>query len=338
VAADGSPNASFVYTPFGSVAESTDGGGAFNGVAAHDRRQNDKYVDALSRLAYYGARYYDGTLIGWTNADPLYLHVPDAGQTSSPRRANLYSFSLQNPLRYTDPDGMDPASLGSYKSEMELSNQHRGTLEAESHWQLRFSQTGSPVGQLSMSDMDCPGGLSRMGAGICGLGGDGDTEDVPEAWKKTAEIIEDPGLINRALNSAWETTMEPIPFNPVGNIIIKDTSAVVGPALKGDFTPAIKEALWAAATWGAGKVIRAAGRFLRAEGRVAKTATAVGKKWRGRKAPPSEVCHTCGGDGGMFAHPEGYLSPRGGPEPICEDCYFKVTNGRRPTGSDAIVK
>ncbi len=71
---------------------------------------NDKYVDAATGLAYYGARYYDKTLVGWTQMDPLYRFVPDA-RWSAPRRGNVYAFTLQNPLRYTDPDGRATAPV-----------------------------------------------------------------------------------------------------------------------------------------------------------------------------------------------------------------------------------
>ncbi|MBA3391790.1 MAG: hypothetical protein H0T89_04050 [Deltaproteobacteria bacterium] len=107
VANDGAINASFSYTPFGSVVEATSVPGSTVGAEAHPRRHNDKYVDQLSSLAYYGARYYDRTLIGWTQADPLYLRLPALAQLSSPRRANLHTFTLQNPMRYMDPDGLD---------------------------------------------------------------------------------------------------------------------------------------------------------------------------------------------------------------------------------------
>jgi RHS repeat-associated protein len=108
VASDGTLNANFVYTPFGSVAQSTNSGGASG---MHSRRHNDKFVDSISGLAYYGARYYDRLAIGWTQADPLYVRYPDS--TLSARRANIYTFSLQNPLRYMDPDGLDAGDWGS---------------------------------------------------------------------------------------------------------------------------------------------------------------------------------------------------------------------------------
>ncbi|MCW5954919.1 MAG: hypothetical protein KIT69_21905, partial [Propionibacteriaceae bacterium] len=64
--ATGDVNASFTYSPFGAVVEATDAGAPTDGVTAHKRRFNDKHEDDLAALSYYGARYYDKTLIGWT--------------------------------------------------------------------------------------------------------------------------------------------------------------------------------------------------------------------------------------------------------------------------------
>jgi RHS repeat-associated protein len=112
VSDSGTINTSFRYSPWGAVLESTNAGGASNGTAAHRRRHNDKYVDEVSSLAYYGARYYDKTLLAWTQSDPLYLRVPDVAQMSSPRRASLYAYTLQNSMRYLDPDGLDAGNWG----------------------------------------------------------------------------------------------------------------------------------------------------------------------------------------------------------------------------------
>lgn len=113
VDSSGSVNASFSYAPFGELIETTNGGGIAAGVAAHPRRMNDKYVDAGTGLAYYGARYYDKTLVGWTQMDPLYRFAP-AARWVKPRRGNLYSFVLNNANRYLDPDGLDPWTRGAF--------------------------------------------------------------------------------------------------------------------------------------------------------------------------------------------------------------------------------
>ncbi|MBE7449449.1 MAG: hypothetical protein HS111_11290 [Kofleriaceae bacterium] len=80
-------------------------------VADQHRRFNDKFKDDLTRLSYYGVRYYDNLLLGWTQADPMYRFVPDAAW-DEPRRGLLYQFTLANPLAYLDPDGRSPKVLG----------------------------------------------------------------------------------------------------------------------------------------------------------------------------------------------------------------------------------
>ncbi|MBV7339956.1 hypothetical protein KFU94_69460 [Chloroflexi bacterium TSY] len=94
----------FTFGPFGEVLAQigTD--------AEHPRQFNGKEYDATSGLSYYGYRYYDPMSLQWTQSDPLYRFVPDVGLTD-PRRMNLYVFSLNNPLRYIDPDGRDTFRL-----------------------------------------------------------------------------------------------------------------------------------------------------------------------------------------------------------------------------------
>ncbi|MBE7449454.1 MAG: hypothetical protein HS111_11315 [Kofleriaceae bacterium] len=75
------------------------------------RQFNDKFQDDLTRLSYYGVRYYDNLLLGWTQADPMYRFVPDAAW-DEPRRGLLYQYTLANPLAYLDPDGRSPKVLG----------------------------------------------------------------------------------------------------------------------------------------------------------------------------------------------------------------------------------
>jgi RHS repeat-associated protein len=120
--ATGTVNASFSYAPFGEVIEAVDGGGV-EGLASHRRRMNDKFVDEVSGLAYYGKRYYDKTAMAWTQGDPLYRFVPDA-TWGQPRRANLYTFTANNPLRYVDPDGREftPAQDQAIAAQVELAN------------------------------------------------------------------------------------------------------------------------------------------------------------------------------------------------------------------------
>jgi RHS repeat-associated protein len=60
--------------------------------------------DAETGLDYFGARYFSAAMGRFTSPD-----VPLVGQSSSnPQSWNLYSYGLNNPLRYNDPTGHDP--------------------------------------------------------------------------------------------------------------------------------------------------------------------------------------------------------------------------------------
>lgn len=144
VAHDGTINANISYSPFGEVLEAS---GTVDGLSALTRRFNDKYSDDLSNLAYYGARYYDRTLLGWTQADPLYLRGPDAAGV--PRRANLYQFVLNNPLSNFDPDGLRDQKVAApgafdgiqgpvrpYRSEAETFARLRNANEVGEAWEV----------------------------------------------------------------------------------------------------------------------------------------------------------------------------------------------------------
>ena len=99
-------NAAFVYGPYGEVLESIG-----TETDDHLRRFNGKEADQLSKLSYYGYRYYDELSLSWTQADPLYLFLPDIA-ASTPREMTLYAFSLNNPVRYMDPDGRQAEDAG----------------------------------------------------------------------------------------------------------------------------------------------------------------------------------------------------------------------------------
>jgi RHS repeat-associated protein len=83
-----------VYYPFGSV--QTDSKQASFQVS---RRFTGQVYDAESGLYYYNARYYDPELGRFTQPD---TEIPDI---SNPQSYNRYSYVLNDPLRYTDPDG-----------------------------------------------------------------------------------------------------------------------------------------------------------------------------------------------------------------------------------------
>ena len=93
--------AGFVYGPFAELLRQ-----AGNETSEVTRRFNGKEHDEVSDLSYYGARYYDTRSLTWTQPDPLYRIVPDTAN-ADPRRMSTFAFSLNNPMRYVDPNGLD---------------------------------------------------------------------------------------------------------------------------------------------------------------------------------------------------------------------------------------
>jgi RHS repeat-associated protein len=96
----GTVQAHFVYGAFGEILS------ALSTENQWWRTFNGKEQDRINNFYYYGYRYYDPLTLRWTTVDPLYRFTPDI-RLVEPQRLNLYSFSLNNPERYHDPDGLD---------------------------------------------------------------------------------------------------------------------------------------------------------------------------------------------------------------------------------------
>jgi RHS repeat-associated protein len=82
------------YTPYGSP--------SYHAVRSQTEtpkryRYTGKERDDESGLYYHGARYYAPWISGWISAD----------RVDSPQPRNLYSYVLNNPCRFIDPDGAD---------------------------------------------------------------------------------------------------------------------------------------------------------------------------------------------------------------------------------------
>lgn len=80
--------ANFDYSPFGTLNQSEDQTGEMT-------RFTGKDFDATTGLYYMGARYYDPTLGRFISEDPIQ------------EGWNWYTYSMNNPLKYFDPDGED---------------------------------------------------------------------------------------------------------------------------------------------------------------------------------------------------------------------------------------
>ena len=98
----GNIRASFSYGPYGELI-------VYKGASNEDysKRYNGKEYDEISSLYYYGSRNYDQLSLNWREPDLKYSIAPEQAY-SEPRRMNLYSFNLNNPVNFTDLDGFDP--------------------------------------------------------------------------------------------------------------------------------------------------------------------------------------------------------------------------------------
>jgi RHS repeat-associated protein len=99
------------YLPFGDEISSGYGNrntitgyNAQGGIANLNLKQKftAKERDAESNLDYFGARYFSGAQGRFTSPDPLL----NSGRPTNPETWNRYAYTLNNPLRYTDPNGL----------------------------------------------------------------------------------------------------------------------------------------------------------------------------------------------------------------------------------------
>ena len=109
-AADGNGNvtvkARYDYLPFGEEIGSDLGSRTLvtgYGAAEGTRQKfTQKERDNESALDYFGSRYYSSAEGRFTSADSL------MGDKETPQALNLYSYAINNPLKYVDPSGHFP--------------------------------------------------------------------------------------------------------------------------------------------------------------------------------------------------------------------------------------
>ncbi len=92
------------YLPFGEEISGAGGRTPAMGYTADGVRQKltSKERDGETGLDYFGERYYSSTMGRFTTVDPL----GGSARLSNPQSMNRYTFVLNNPLRYVDPDGL----------------------------------------------------------------------------------------------------------------------------------------------------------------------------------------------------------------------------------------
>jgi len=72
-------------------------------------RFTGKERDAETDLDYFGARYYRNLTGRFTTVDPI---VDFKQSPQNPQRWNRYSYALNDPLKFVDPDGRNPFAIG----------------------------------------------------------------------------------------------------------------------------------------------------------------------------------------------------------------------------------
>jgi len=85
------------YTPYGET--------SFGSFARKRYRFTGKERDEESGLYYHGARYYAPWLARWASCDPKIL------RRSGSQVLNRYTYVLNNPLKYADPEGQQEAPV-----------------------------------------------------------------------------------------------------------------------------------------------------------------------------------------------------------------------------------
>jgi RHS repeat-associated protein len=95
------------FLPFGEEVTTAvrPSGLGFTGSDYVSQRFTAKVRDAESGLDYFGARYYGSALGRFTSPDPE--NISGLGHMDDPQSWNGYSYVRNNPLRFTDPNGLD---------------------------------------------------------------------------------------------------------------------------------------------------------------------------------------------------------------------------------------
>jgi len=110
--ASGAVTECYDYLPFGRILSASDNGRSAAGchppapdtniASSVDEKFTGQKRDETG-LDYFGARYYSSPLGRFTSPDPLMA----SGRTGNPQTWNRYAYTLNNPLRFIDPDGME---------------------------------------------------------------------------------------------------------------------------------------------------------------------------------------------------------------------------------------
>ncbi len=136
-----------------------------------------KERDSESGNDYFGARYFASSMGRWLSPDPLGMAFADP---TDPQSLNRYAYVLNNPLIFTDPDGLDcmytnnqswnsvnvTVVRGDCKSDKDNGVFVDGTIDANSlHYSVDQSTGATSLGYNFTNNDD----ESKSGAGVTSL-------------------------------------------------------------------------------------------------------------------------------------------------------------------------
>lgn len=102
----------FEYFAFGETWVQENAGSGTGGPSGTPYKYTGKEQDEETGLYYHGARYYNPRTQLWASADPALPEYLDSdklnGGIQNPANLASYTYSYNNPLKYTDPDGRNP--------------------------------------------------------------------------------------------------------------------------------------------------------------------------------------------------------------------------------------
>jgi len=188
--ASGAVTECYDYLPFGRILSASDNGRGAAGchqaapdtniASSVDEKFTGQKRDNETGLDYFGARYYSSPLGRFISPDPLMA----SGRAGNPQTWNRYAYTLNNPLRFIDPDGMEvpDACVKDLKCKIEvsinviydknaskkegLSDKQKEKFEEE---QLAETKKGFKVSNITFNVKESEGAIDHRDGRLSGL-------------------------------------------------------------------------------------------------------------------------------------------------------------------------